>query len=163
MKKLLLVEGYYTSGHTSAVRALEEEISRRGLPYNAVNIFTGKSAVIDQIFTIFRTFAAKGVKTVPEFLKEKEFIDLLAEEVLLPELGELDQYEGIISTHPYSSMVLAAKKERERENVPLVDVHTDYTPFPIFSHPQINFHVGAQKKKMSRVKFKKKFVKPAYR
>ncbi len=155
MKKILLVYGYHKSGHYHAVRALEEETSRRGLESEIRNIFAQKSKTVDQLFTIFRTFAAKGVKSVPNFLIAPEFLTTLAN---LPFDIPLDQYCGIISTHPYSSAVLAVQKAKQKTNTPLLSVHTDYTPFPLAIHPEINWYVGAIRKESSETKIQKRSV-----
>ncbi len=139
--KVLLTYGYHESGHFTAVKALEEELASRGCEFETMGIWAEKSPTIDRLFTIFRSFAAEDVKRVPDFLISQELLDNLAKEH--PAKPNLTDYEAVISTHPYSSFVLAeAKREQESDTV-LVNVHTDYTPFPIIVHSSIDYHVGA--------------------
>src|SRR3989338_804183 len=105
------------------------------------NLWTGKTKTIDELFTIFRSFAAKQVKMVPDFLISKELLEIIAEE--LPFDKNLSSYDAIISTHHYSSSVIAAHKVKQNCNTLLIDVHTDYTPHPLIMHPLINFYTGA--------------------
>ena len=141
MKRILLTYGYHKSGHYSAVRALEEELESRGADTEICNLWEGKAETIDRLFTIFRAFAAKGVKKVPDFLIAPELLELFAEEI--PFDKDLHAYDGVISTHQYSSSLVATHKQKQGSDVPLVHVHTDYTPFPLRVHPLIDFFTGA--------------------
>ncbi len=141
MKPVLLTYGYHKSGHYSAVRALEEELDSRGVATETRNLWEGKTETIDRLFTIFRAFAAKSVKKVPDFLISSELFDLFAQE--MPFDIDLHTYEGVISTHHYSTSLLAAHKQKQGCSVPLLHVHTDYTPFPLRTHHLIDFYTGA--------------------
>lgn len=156
MKRILLTYGYHKSGHYSAVRAIEEELESRGISSETCNLWNGKAKTIDALFTIFRAFAAKGVKKVPDFLISYKLLDLFSEE--LPFNIDLHAYDGIISTHQYSSSVLAAHKSRQQCTTPLIHVHTNYNPFPIRTHPNINFYTGATPKEDAGVDLHQRIV-----
>ncbi len=141
MRKVLLTYGYHKSGHYNAVRALEEELESRGITTETRNLWEGKAQTIDLLFTIFRAFAAKKIKKVPDFLIAPKLFELFATQV--PFDINLHTYDGIISTHHYSSSLIAAHKEKQGCSVPLIHVHTDYTPFPILTEPKIDFYTGA--------------------
>lgn len=141
MKKVLLVYGYHKSGHYSAVRALEEELEGRGVTSEIYNLWEGKAKTIDELFTIFRAFAANGVKKVPDFLITPELLDIFVEE--LPFDKNLSAYDTIISTHQYSSSFIAAQKIKQGCDIPLIHVNVNFTPFPFRTHPKINFYAGA--------------------
>ena len=140
MINTLLVYGYHRSGHYSAALAVKEEFEFRGYKADIQNIWINTSEVIDRLFTIFRTFANNRNKNVPDFLGSQELLTHLANE--LPVNLDLGSYDAIISIHPYSSYVLAEEKKKRELNNVLIDVHTDYTPFPIIRHESIDYHVG---------------------
>lgn len=156
MKKVLLTYGYHKSGHYSAVSALREELESRGMTSETCNLWDEKSPTIDALFTIFRTFAVKGVKNVPDFLISNELLDLFAEE--LPFDKDLDTYDAIISTHQYSTSVLAAHKQNQDCKTSLIHVHTNYTPFPLRTHPLIDFYTGATPREDSGDRIHKKLI-----
>jgi len=141
MKNVLLVYGYHQSGHYSAALAVKEELDARGYRADIQNIWVNKSEVIDKLFAIFRRFARNRNKNVPDFLGSQELLTHLANE--LPIDIDLERYDAIVSIHPYSSFVLAEEKKKKQLNNALIDVHTDYTPFPIVQHEFIDYHVGA--------------------
>jgi UDP-N-acetylglucosamine:LPS N-acetylglucosamine transferase len=141
MKKTLLVYGFHESGHYKAVKSLEEELASRGRLYETINIWRNKSKTVDELFAIFRIFAANGVKDVPAFLTSPKLLENLAKE--LPISQNLNEYDSIISTHHYSSFVLAEQKTLQKSGATLIDVHTNYTSFPLVEHKNIDYYVGA--------------------
>jgi UDP-N-acetylglucosamine:LPS N-acetylglucosamine transferase len=141
MSNVLLVYGYHKSGHYAAVDALSAALKTRGYGTCIYGMWSNKNAVVDRLFTLFRDFAAQGVKDVPLFLRDRKLLDALAEE-LDTEL-DLGRYDAVISTHPYSSYCLAERKLKTRCQVPLVSVHTDFTAFPVVTHPYIDYYCGA--------------------
>ncbi len=140
MKNVLLVYGYHQSGHYSAALAIKEELDARGYRSDIQNIWANKSEVIDKLFAIFRNFARNRNKNVPDFLGSQELLTHLANE--LPIDINLERYDAIVSIHPYSSFVLAEEKKKRQLNNTLIDIHTDYTPFPIVQHEFIDYHTG---------------------
>ena len=144
MKKVLLAYGYHKSGHYSAVHAIEEELESRGIAAETCNLWEGKTQTIDMLFSIFRAFAARSVKQVPDFLIAPELLEILADEM---HFGvDLQSYDGVISTHQYSSSLIATHKQKQGSNVPIIHVHINYTPFPLQMHPLIDFYAGATPK-----------------
>lgn len=156
MKKVLLTYGYHESGHYSAVNALREELESRGITSETCNLWTKKSPTIDALFTIFRAFAVKRVKNVPDFLISNELLDIFAEE--LPFDTDLSTYDAIISTHQYSTSILAAHKQKQECESLLLHVHTNYTPFPLRTHPLIDFYTGATPREDSEDGIHKKLI-----
>ena len=156
MKNVLVVYGYHQSGHYSAALAAKEELNSRGYEADIQNIWVNKSEVIDRIFSIFRSFAKHRNKNVPDFLNSGEFLACLAND--LPIDINTERYDAIVSIHPYSSFVLAEDKKKKQLDYTLIDIHTDYTPFPIVQHEFIDYHVGVVPVDNHSIALRKKIV-----
>lgn len=53
----------------------------------------------------------------------------------------ISDYDVLVSTHPYTSYVLADFLENDSSKI-IIDVHTNFSEFPVFIHDRINYHTG---------------------
>ena len=133
-KNIKILYGYHESGHYSVAHAIRHAVDRLGAKTSMSKLFEGECRNWTTLFETFRSVNSQGSLNFPNFFASDDVLQSISEAVRHRSL-EIDA-EVIVSTHPYTSYALA-------ESIPhgktlIYDVHTNYTPGPIFPHPRID-------------------------
>lgn len=142
MKSASIIYGYHESGHYFVAKAIAELIPE-SIAHKSYNLWKDQSPTIDYMFDLFRGVEKHGLEIFPDFLNNKEILDILSKEIVVS--NEILDSDMIICTHPYSSYVVAENLRNEKTL--LISVHTDFTEFPVITHPRIDIYTGVFKKR----------------
>jgi hypothetical protein len=138
--KTVLLFGFHASGHLIACERLASILRSAG---HDTSITSPIDRLADSVGQVYRVFAGTDAKGVPATLARVEFLQELYRETAHSLKQELRDYEAVVSTHPYCSWLAAEYKvDHERDDLFLVDVHTNYTNYPQFPHDGIDWYVG---------------------
>lgn len=134
MRQVTIIYGYHESGHFSVAEGIKDAFGRLGVDARIEKIFEGNSANWKTLFETFRSVNDQASLNFPDFFASETMLKVMATAVK-DRVLEIDS-DVIVSTHPYASYAIA-------ENLPasnrlIYDVHTNYTPGPIFPHPRID-------------------------
>jgi len=138
MSSVKIFYGFHKSGHYFVSRNLQQSLSKEFESAEIIDFWENSSHMLKELMNLFRVTNEDNLRSFPAFFKEESFLSKLSGEVILPE--KIFEADLLVSTHPYTSYVLASLKP---EHCKLVDVHTDYTPYPIFPHERIDIYTGA--------------------
>lgn len=139
--KVMVVSGFHPSGHDSAAVALEEEGLARGHLVARLRIWPDSSLTATAVlFDMFRSYARANDDRLPSFLADSKLVDCMFED--LEHKIDLRGYDLVIATHPYAAGILG-RVTLERRLCPVVEVHTDWTPFPVVPHSGVALYFGA--------------------
>lgn len=134
MKSVEIVYGYHESGHFSVAKAIQSAVEQLGISASLNKLFQGNSRNWTTLFEAFRSVNQQESVNFPDFFGSEDILIGIADAVRHQSL-EIES-DIIISTHPYASYALAEAIPPGRTLI--YDVHTNYTPGPIFPHPRID-------------------------
>jgi len=162
MKKIIIFYASYGGGHLSAARSIKEYLQE-----NYSHIEVELIDCIEYINKILNTVTTKAYSDMAKFApnawgkvysKSQEGalakISNASNKVMSIKLNKLLQEKNpdlIISTHPFSSQMCAILKKKEKLNVPIATIMTDYAPHDqwLIDHEYINYffvsHIGMKK------------------
>lgn len=162
MKKIIIFYASYGGGHLSAARSIKEYLQE-----NYSNIEVELIDCIKYINKILNSVTTKAYSDMAKFApnawgkvysKSQEGplakISIASNKVMSIKLNKLLQEKNpdlIISTHPFSSQMCAILKRKEKLNVPVATIMTDYAPHDqwLVDHEYINYffvsHNGMKK------------------
>lgn len=136
MKSVAIVYGYHKSGHFTAAKALKSEFDQKGYDSSIHNIWQSQNSSVDALFSVFRDVVQFQSPIFPDFMLEPNFLSTIAESIdVAPSILNADI---LVSTHPYSTFVLASKVGNRK----VASVHTDFTPFPVIQHENVFLYTG---------------------
>lgn len=133
MTSISILYGYHESGHYSVARAIQAALERQNVKAPIRKIFSEKSATWETLFATFRDVNGQSSGNFPGFFGDRDLLRSIAESVknMIVSVPE----DVLISTHPYTSYVAAEILSGTGRRI--FDVHTNYTPGPIFPHTGI--------------------------
>jgi len=134
MKTVEIVYGYHESGHYSVANAIQIAVEQLGASATISKLFEGQSRNWMTLFETFRSVNDQRSLNFPDIFGSDEVLLGISDTVRARSLQI--KADVIVSTHPYTSYALA-------EAIPsgktlIYDVHTNYTPGPVFPHPRID-------------------------
>jgi len=162
MKKIIVFYASYGGGHLSAARSIKEYLQE-----NYSHIEVELIDCIEYINKILNTVTTKAYSDMAKFApnawgkvysKSQEGplakISTASNKVMSIKLNKLLQEKNpdlIISTHPFSSQMCAILKRKEKLDVPVATIMTDYAPHDqwLVDHEYINYffvsHAGMKR------------------
>ncbi|MEU5428237.1 hypothetical protein AB0H73_21935 [Streptomyces olivoreticuli] len=100
------------------------------------------SELCESIGSVYRAFAARSHQAMPAALTDPSFIEDLYRQVASTINDQLSDADIVISTHPYSTWLSGRHAEIHSLNYRLVDVHTNYSHWPVLRHHLVEAYVG---------------------
>jgi processive 1,2-diacylglycerol beta-glucosyltransferase len=149
MKRILLLYGFHESGHLSICKALKEEIESYNYEVVLLTIWNQKFITVNKLFSIFRKCVQYRLDYFPHFLLDDDLLHTFSQDIQIN--INLSDFDLIISTHPYTSFVVAECIKQNNFLTPLIDFHTDFTPFPVVEHEKISYHIGMFPKMVNKL------------
>lgn len=134
MKTVEIIYGYHESGHYSVANAIQIAVEQLGASASISKLFEGQSQNWMTLFETFRSVNNQKSLNFPDIFGSDEILLGISDAVRARSL--LIKAEVIVSTHPYTSYALADAIPPGKTLI--YDVHTNYTPGPVFPHPRID-------------------------
>ena len=141
----LITYGFHESGHYYVARALETEFLCNGEKAGIKYFYEPLGSVMNNLlFEFFLLFAKNGVPDVPEALIDDVLLDKISRIAVEKNTLHLEYYDVVVSTHPYTSRMIAEIKQQRGLDFFLVDCDVNYSGFPLVTHDSIDAYVGAR-------------------
>lgn len=139
--RVLIVGGFEPSGHDSIAAALAEEGISRG--HTVTNWNWGERFPIGDhpLFLLHHVAAELGTPTVAAILDRPDLPAALAQDLagLLP----IEEYDVVLSVHPWSTVIVAQCLQRNNKHVYFADVTCDFGGFPVFYPREVDVFFGS--------------------
>lgn len=140
--RALLVGGFEFSGHDAISEALYEAGKKLNIDITDLRWKDIVPGLEDHpVFHVHRIAAGQGASELAAIMDESSLWDSLATD--LAKYLDIEEYDPIISVHPWSTYILAQKIKGKRWSKKLIDVNVDFARFPIFTSPEITGYFGA--------------------
>lgn len=140
--KILILYGYFPNGHYSVSTSLYEEFSCRSLPAKVETLWHIDNENLQKFFAFSQYALENQISSYPSVFGQDQTLKALC--CMLPKKRILEitsDYDVLISTHPYTSYILADFFKSDNSKL-IIDVHTNFSEFPVFTHERIDFHTG---------------------
>lgn len=152
MRRVAILSGFHESGHQVMVETLiasrptDVEITTTG------PILRDESVSLRYLGEIFRECSRSSLP-VPEALSSKTMLNAISD-LMENRLREvLEDSDDVVCTHPYTAYAVAEAARRASWNGRIVEIHTNFTSYPVFYHSRVDAVCGAR---LARVDLKVK-------
>ncbi|OPJ54706.1 MGDG synthase family glycosyltransferase [Alkalithermobacter paradoxus] len=152
MKKVLILSASTGGGHNRAAKALEESLLSRNIACETVDSLKFISPTIDKI--ISKGYEKSAIYTPKAYGKVYRISDLTVSKsemnrniflkymmIKINKLISEKKPDAIIGTHPFPLMAVSKLKKKNKFNIPIISILTDYTIHSTWVQDEIDSYI----------------------
>ena len=153
MSKILILTASTGAGHNQAANNLKREFEEKSHEVIIVDLFKSTDKAMNAVITEGYNFFAKIVpdaygfiynlldkKKLNDYLLKNAFI--LIEKRISRKMKEIEP-DIIISTHPFGVPIICALKQKNKTNVPFIQVVTDFKAHYTYVDQNVDAYITA--------------------